>query len=98
MDCCAREAIAAPWVSKTGPGTRRFCPFASQKLCIFSILAATALDKPAVVNTSRSIQRAEAVSFRYRVKPPSRLPLRFIRLKVKLQFVSDDAGDVSQKN
>src|SRR5579859_292380 len=97
MEWRVREAITAPAVSKAGALVRGFCSCTSQELCIFSTLAATALENPVVVNTSRSIKSVDTAFFRYNVNPPNLLPLRFIRLKVKLQFVSDDAGAGPQK-
>jgi hypothetical protein len=92
MDWRVLEAITAPAVSNACAGRRSFCALTNQDLCIFSTVAPTALEKPVVVKTSRSIQRGDAVFFRYSVNPPSRLPFRLIRLKVILQFEPDEAA------
>src|SRR5258707_854052 len=93
-----RGTSTGPAASNAGFWVRPFCVLTKQESCIFSTHKATALENPAVVKTSISIQRGDAVFFRYRVKPPSCFPLRFVRLKVKLQFVSDDVRSSSQKN
>src|SRR5260370_5316655 len=98
MDSRTLEAITGPADSKVGSRLRSFCVLINQESCIFSTQAATAPEKPVVVKTSRSIQRGDCVFFRYRVKPPSCFPLRFVRLNVTLQFVSASVSDRCHKN
>ena len=96
IDSCTFEAII-DGATAFNEGIFSSWLFMNQESCIFSTTAASAVENPVAVKTSRSIQRGEAVLFRYKVKPPNRLPFFFSRLKVKLQFVSDDVSELSQK-
>src|SRR5689334_21292052 len=97
MDCCRRGAITEPADSRTDFCCEAFFAFSSHVFCIVSTQAATAAENPVVVNTSKSIQRGDAASLRYKVNPPSCLPFRFARLIVRLQFLSDGDGEALQK-
>src|SRR6266853_999668 len=97
MDCCNLGAITAPADSREGLCCETFFAFSSQDFCIFSTQAATAAENPVVVKTSRSIHSGETAFLRYKVKPPSCFPFLFVRLMVRLQFVSENAGKDFQK-
>src|SRR5207245_4126523 len=95
--CRGLEVITGPTVSNPGIRVCSLWALTVREASISSITAAIALENPVAVKTSRSNKRGDAKFLRYNVKLPSRFPLRFSRLKVKVQFVSDNVIERSQK-
>jgi hypothetical protein len=98
MERRAREATTPPAGLNAGFWLCSLGVFTNKASCVFSTTAAIAVENPVVAITSRSNQSGESAFLLYSVKPPSSSPSRFIRLKVKLQFVSDVVSKQFQKN